>query len=399
MSLVLALGAGGPRGHVADWSSRLLDEAAIRGHQLIVVDRPDNLASVDTAHPAVHALLAADFADYDAVEAVVGKSGLAPVAVVAFREYSLLPAARYAAAHGLRWNSVESILTTRTKDLAREVLRGAGLPQPWVEVVRDEGDALQFLRDVREEVVVKPRDAFGSQGVRLVSPGGVELVDVVREAFRYSEAILIEEFVSGREFSVEGVFLNGAPAILGVTEKCTTPPPFFVELAHEQPARITEAEQLRISSTVTRAVTAVGLTYSHFHVEVWVTDTGEVVCGEIHSRVGGDWIHALTARRRPGIELFGMVLDDLFGITSVIPAATSEHAMTVIVARDQLRLLDDIDDDPGVDIIAQDINPVSEESGVLLRDSFARQGMLVVAGGGGAVRTFADRFLQPTPRS
>ncbi|MGL5828571.1 MAG: hypothetical protein ACRC0L_03255, partial [Angustibacter sp.] len=90
MSLVVALGAGGPRGHVADWSARLLTEAARREIRLVIVDRPENLVSVPAQHPAVHALVAADFADAAAVRAAVPELSRAQ-AVLGFREYSLLP--------------------------------------------------------------------------------------------------------------------------------------------------------------------------------------------------------------------------------------------------------------------------------------------------------------------
>ncbi|MGI5341233.1 hypothetical protein ACQEVS_29445 [Streptomyces sp. CA-181903] len=48
-----------------------------------------------------------------------------------------------------------------------------------------------------------------------------------------------------------------------------------------------------------------------------------VVLGELHDRGGGDYIHALVEHTRPGLELYGTLLDDLLGrAPAPIPAAS-----------------------------------------------------------------------------
>jgi hypothetical protein len=61
---------------------------------------------------------------------------------------------------------------------------------------------------------------------------------------------------------------------------------------------------------VTRAPDVLGITRGIFHVEFWVTQDA-IVIGELHARPGGDFIHALVEHSRPGLELYGALLDDL----------------------------------------------------------------------------------------
>jgi biotin carboxylase len=163
------------------------------------------------------------------------------------------------------------------------------------------------------------------------SPG--EIPSAVDQGFSFSSEILVEDYVVGSEYSVEGVFVNGTPHILASTKKTVTPPPRFVELQHEQPSDLAPETEVLLHATVVSAVSAVGLTHSLFHVEAWVTDSGEIVCGEVHGRVGGDWIHALTAYRRPGLEIFGIVLDDVLGRAVELPPLDTSRAATSVVVQ------------------------------------------------------------------
>jgi phosphoribosylaminoimidazole carboxylase (NCAIR synthetase) len=381
VSLIVALGAGGPKSHVADWSSRLITEAGKRGDKLVIVDRADNLASVPAAHPAIAASVEADFANVDAVRAALvpylGKTD----AVIGFREYSLLPTAILAREYGTPWNNVQAVETCRHKDQTRELLHSQGFNQPSVRRFASRADALGYLGSLRSPVIVKPRDAFGSQGVCLVrSPG--EIPSAVDQGFSFSSEILVEDYVVGSEYSVEGVFVNGTPQILASTKKTVTPPPRFVELQHEQPSNLAPETESLLHTTVVSAVSAVGLTHSLFHVEAWVTDSGEIVCGEVHGRVGGDWIHALTSYRRPGLEIFGVVLDDVLGRAVELPPLDTSRAATSVVVQASSGRVVAVGGVPrlpdGAILLAEDWSLGVGDEVSALNDSFGRAAILVI---------------------
>lgn len=381
---VLVLGGGGPASHVADWSRRTAEQAARRGIDLIVADLPENLEGVRSL-PSVVAAEPVDYRDVAACRALAARlHELRPLdAVVGFREFSLLSAASAAADLQLPWNSVAAIRTARTKDLCRAAVAGAGLPQPQCHRVRTPAEAEELLRSRGGRWIVKPLDAFGSEGVQLHESGAEGLAAKVTTALEFSEAALIEEFVEGEEFSAEGIVLGGRPHVLEVTRKRTTQPPFFVELGHEQPSGLPDAVREAAADTVRRAVRAVGLTHSLFHVEFWVAADGRIVCGEVHSRTGGDWVHALTEHRRPGLEIFGSVLDDVLGREVRVPPADPRRRAAVHVVvppAGRLRKVSGEEAARATDgVLAVDVVARPGSTMAPLRDSFAR-GALVVTG-------------------
>ncbi|MDQ2814191.1 MAG: ATP-grasp domain-containing protein, partial [Actinomycetota bacterium] len=233
------------------------------------------------------------------------------VAVIAQLEMAQVAAAETAAAIGAPGNPPEVIRRIRAKDACRAALAATGFAQPAVRLCASAADAEAFLRETPGPWILKPRDAMGSTGVSQVSSAAD--LPVALALLPDPGRFLVEEFVSGPEFSVEGIFQSGRPRILSVTAKETVPPPFFVETAHTLPADLPESRRREIEDTVSAALLALGLRIGAFHVEIWLTPAG-VVLGEVHSRFGGDWIHKMLEYAIPGIELFGLIIDDMLGL-------------------------------------------------------------------------------------
>ncbi|GLY30938.1 ATP-grasp domain-containing protein [Kineosporia sp. NBRC 101731] len=231
-------------------------------------------------------------------------------AVFALQEMAQVTVAETAQALGAVGNPVEAVHRVRTKDIGRAALAAAGFAQPAVRLCADQADAEDFLRSGTGPWIVKPRDAMGSIGVSQVfdTAGLPAALDLLPGTAPF----LVEEFVDGPEYSVEGIFLDGRPVILAVTEKEKVDPPYFVEIAHALPADLPPGRQEEIEHTVTAALRELGLRAGGFHVELWLTRDG-VVLGEVHTRFGGDFIHTMLAHAIPGLELFGQVFDDLLG--------------------------------------------------------------------------------------
>jgi biotin carboxylase len=78
------------------------------------------------------------------------------------------------------------------------------------------------------------------------------------------------------------------------------------------PADLPAEVQHDIEETVGRALQTLGVCFGLFHVELWLTDDG-IVLGELHGRLGGDYIHRLLAFAIPGVAMFGRVMDDALG--------------------------------------------------------------------------------------
>jgi hypothetical protein len=310
---LLFVGGARPLGFSVDMAAEALAQAAARGIRVHVTNTAEVLAAtadvvakaagtsiVDVLRPGASATWARARAE----------DGERFDAVYALQELAQLAVAETAAAIGVPGNPPDAVHRVRTKDACREALSAAGFPQPVVRLCADEGAAKAFLAEYAGPWIVKPRDAMGSTGVSLVTeparlPAAIALLPDTKP-------FLVEQFVEGPEFSVEGVFLGGVPKILAVTAKEKVPPPFFVETGHVLPAPLPGARRHEIEEQVSGALKTLGLHVGGFHVELWLTPAG-VVLGEVHARFGGDWIHRMLAHAIPGLELFGLVFDDLLG--------------------------------------------------------------------------------------
>lgn len=317
---VLFLGGAGPVALSEAVVEPALLEGRAAGVRTHVTNKPADLAgNTEALRALADAVSPVDFDDPDACAAWARErvaAGERFDVVLGVREKAQRAVAEVAAALGVPGNAPEAVRRVQTKDACRARLAEAGFPQPEFRVCSGEEDALAFLRESQGPWIVKPRDAMGSLGVSLVREPG-ELTAAVEALVDPAGTFLVEEFVEGTEYSVEGVFLGGRPKVLAVTGKETMEPPLFVEVAHVLPAALPGETRDEIERQVCAALTELELVYGIFHVELWVTPRG-IVLGEVHVRPGGDGIYLMLAHAIPGLELFRMVYDDALGR----PAAT-----------------------------------------------------------------------------
>jgi biotin carboxylase len=207
-------------------------------------------------------------------------------------------------------NPPAAVRCVQNKDSCRAALAAAGFRQPSLRLCTSASEAIAFMAGSAGPWVVKPRDAAGSLGVRKVT-GVNDLPQALRE-LPDPDLFLVEEMLSGPEYSVEGLFLGGRPRVLAVTAKYLLPPPHFVESGHVIPAELPDEQRVAIEQEVIRALTVLGLRAGVFHVELWLTADG-IVLGEVHPRPAGDWVHRLMSYAIPGLEIFGLLYDDMAG--------------------------------------------------------------------------------------
>lgn len=335
-----------------DQIRRLCTQARRRDLRLLGADTPANLQRADTGElAAMDETVALDVHDAAACREWAAQTRPSVDAVCTIRELSVLATAEIARELGLAGNHPEVVLRLRNKDLSRQRLREAGFNQPHTALCRTAEEAERFMADSgRGPWVVKPRDGLAGIGVTRIDtpqelPAALTRFGSPPSALGTltpSPYFLIETFVEGQEHSAEGVMTGGAPQVLALTRK--TVGERFVELGHRVPADLGDGLAERAADTVARALTAVGVTHGIFHVEFWVTDDG-IMLGELHDRGGGDYIHALVEQTRPGLELYGMLIDDLLGRSPAsLPApvgAARAHFLTAPAGR--LRAVHDWD--------------------------------------------------------
>lgn len=189
----------------------------------------------------------------------------------------------------LTGNSLECAQVSTNKCAMRNRLSQAGLPCPKYS---QSGD-METIRNTCGEfpLIVKPTDRSGSRGVTLVcNELELQLAIVRAHVLSFTYGHIVEQFISGTEYSVEMISWQGVHHFLQITEKETSGAPYFVEKSHHQPAPLAAAIKAQIVQIVDKALTALQVTNGASHSEVLVTDAGKIFIVEIGARMGGDYI-------------------------------------------------------------------------------------------------------------
>ena len=128
-------------------------------------------------------------------------------------------------------------------------------------------------------------------------------IDRVRAARTgLDDAILVEQYIPGREFALEGVLTDGALQVLAVFDKPDPlEGPYFEETIYVTPSRVPAATEGRIVDHVRRASHALGLSHGPIHAECRVTPGGTVYVLEVAARpIGGLCSRVLSFTGAPG---------------------------------------------------------------------------------------------------
>lgn len=212
---------------------------------------------------------------------------------------------------GLPGNRYDAAVRAHDKHLMREALVAAGVDCP--KYITVSGERLT-VKGMELPLIVKPSDRSGSLGVKKITRRE-ELEAAVQEAERLSIAgeALVEEFIDGREISVEMISQGGVHHALQITDKVTTGAPHFVELAHHQPSTLPPETQAHIFAITRRALDALGLTDGASHSEYKITDAGRIVVMEIGGRMGGDFIGSHLVQLSTGYDFLRGVIEVALG--------------------------------------------------------------------------------------
>src|SRR5258708_24782909 len=124
--------------------------------------------------------------------------------------------------------------------------------------------------------VLKPLDQSASKGVTRANDDA-EFVGARARITKITAnaAVLVEEFIPGREFAVEGLVTAGELQVLAIFDKPDPlDGPYFEESIYVTPSRAPAEVQLAIRETAQRAIAALGLTHGPVHAEMRVNDRG-----------------------------------------------------------------------------------------------------------------------------
>jgi biotin carboxylase len=232
------------------------------------------------------------------VRAVVRAAADRPVdGLIAVGDRPTVLAARVAQALGLRGNPADAAAAAGNKRATRERFARAGLPSPSFVTMRID-DALPPLPAL--PCVVKPLGLSGSRGVIRADTldGARAAVARVRALLERKEiramrtgledAILIERYIPGQEYALEGVLNDGELQVFAIFDKPDPlDGPFFEETIYLTPSALAGSDAGRVADHVSRAAAALGLRHGPVHAECRINPEGVFVLEVAPRPIGG----------------------------------------------------------------------------------------------------------------
>ncbi len=275
----------------------------------------DGLLTLDLCDPDRSADEAEAFASRHALDAVFGVDDA--TAVVAAHIGSRL---------GIPYSPITAVEAARDKYRQRQLLARARVSVPRFALVSLDGSST-VPHGLTYPVVAKPLTLSASRGVIRADND-----DELRKALRtigdildeddrsHVRNVLLEAYVAGAEFAVEGTVHDGRFAPFAVFEKPDPlEGPYFEESIYLTPPRIGEAEAHTIVECVADGVAALGLTHGPVHAEVRVNDSGAWLIEVAARPIGGKCARVLRFGSTGDVSLEELTLGLVLGTVESIP--------------------------------------------------------------------------------
>lgn len=260
-------------------------------------------------------------------------------AILGVDDRSVLLAARASELLKLKSSPSDAVKRTRNKYLLRQALKGS-LPTPTFSLYK-ENIQCSFPS------VVKPLFLSGSRGVIRVNNVNELLtstqrirkilddreVQAIAPGIEWQDKILIEEYIPGPEFVLEGLLEQGQLKVLAIFDKPDPlEGPFFEETLFVTPSNLSLDRQKRLVRTVETAINLIGLTQGSIHAEVRLKDEQFYLIDLAARSIGGLCSYALELYL--GVSIEELMIQELLGGTAKIePICPSAGVMMIPIPR------------------------------------------------------------------
>ena len=264
------------------------------GMQILVVS--------DSAHSLVSEVangITVDFTDPDQAFARIVDALLAKnvMCILATDDSCVGLCSRVANHFGLAQNSITAASLTQRKDLGRDALKKSGRNHPEYQLIPISKIGPGTLT-VAYPVVIKPLGLSASRGVIRANNendflAACDRIETILDktgitGFNRSH-LLVEAYIDGDEFAVEGFICNGNFHLLTIFDKPEPlVGPFFEETYYLTPSQLSGHLKARLIDEVAGCCQAYGLEQGPVHAEARITAEGKVVLIELAARtIGG----------------------------------------------------------------------------------------------------------------
>ena len=245
-------------------------------------------------------------------------------AVIGVDEESIILAANLSEFLGIKHNSLESVKLTKDKYLMRKALKDSGLKSPWFKRFSVNETPKDIVTEISFPCVLKPTFLSASQGVIRadnvsefcisfeILSGLLSQEEMKIQGGDQANWILVEEYISGKEVSIEGIVNEGKLKELAIFDKPEPlEGPIFPETIFITPTILDEHLQFSLLETAQRALQALGISKGPVHIELRINDHGNYILECAARSIGG--LCSKVLEFKGGMSLEELILRSALG--------------------------------------------------------------------------------------
>lgn len=198
----------------------------------------------------------------------------------------------------------------------RKVLNESGANPVFAKICTNITEVKNVFRKLNGSMIMKPNFGMGSIEIHQINKENdiEEYYTSIMKSGLSNGGVLCEEFLKGKEISVEGFSFNKEVTIVTLTDKLIDEE--FQEIGHTQPAIISKEEYKQIYDLVEKIINIIDYKMGLFHLELKLTSHGPAVV-EINTRWGGDQIYRLV-EYTTGNNLISIAFDLAMNIKPIV---------------------------------------------------------------------------------
>lgn len=260
---------------------------AINNQFFTVVIDPDNACPGQFLADRYYCV---DGDDYEMTKKVIKNENINGIASTS-TDKPLLMMARVAEEFGFKFPSYLSVENTINKWKFKAIATANNIPVAQGKLFINSNHA--EIKEIKTfPVIIKPVSSSGSRGV-IKCDSSEELIRQyghVNKMFPY-DGVIVEDYIEGKEYSIEGLVTGNELSIVQITEKTTGGFPYNVELQHIQPASLSTFIEHKIQKVLCGAIKVLKLKNCAIHAEIKIFND-QVYIIEIGPRLGGGFINS-----------------------------------------------------------------------------------------------------------
>jgi len=215
------------------------------------------------------------------------------IAGVAARSYGLaqISAAMIAENFKTPYLSVEKIKLFRNKRKLKDLLKKKGVHCPHSYSWKNKRSKEVLLKSKRQLIVRPAAGSHGKTGIRIIKNKG-EIKQFLKEHPVDREDILVEDLISGNEYTVIGYVQNGRYMPVTISDKIVSrESPLYAELIHRFPSSLSAEIRQSINEAMQKIVDVLELDHTALVAEFIIPSRGKLPSlVECSPEIGGEYI-------------------------------------------------------------------------------------------------------------